>query len=147
MTAGTTHKLGPKARARTNKTKVIPFRGTAAEKAELEELAAADGMTLSDYIRTALRLKAVRRRRRPQAVELLEAARAVTGIGRNLNQLTKNAHERREYPPQEIIDGWSEQLEDLRPQLEMLQAYALGEELPETTSSEGEISGTGRVAD
>lgn len=145
--ANTRHNLGPKERARSNKTKVIPFRGTSAEKAKLEELAAADGMTLSDYIRTALRLKSVRRRKRPQQVELLEAARAVTGIGRNLNQLTKNAHERREYPPQEIIDGWSEQLEDLRPQLEMLQAYALGEDLSEMASSDGQISDTGRVAD
>ena len=84
-------------RANNNKAVVVPFRATAIEKSNLEMLASADGRTLSDYIRKALKLKATRKRRASEQdaasmVEFEKLRRDHAGLSRNINQIAMIAN-------------------------------------------------------
>jgi hypothetical protein len=83
-------------RANNNKSVVVPFRLTAAEKSDLETLAKADGYTPSDYIRKALKFKALRKRNNPAhaaaLVEFEKLRRDHAGLSRNINQLAMIAN-------------------------------------------------------
>jgi hypothetical protein len=72
------------------KTRVIPFRATDEERAELKSLAQGEGLTLGSYIRSSLLAKVkTQSRRRPRADEAAIAKLYATlnRIGNNLNQI------------------------------------------------------------
>lgn len=74
-----------------NKSVVVPFRVTSAERDDLEARAKAEGWTLSDYIRRALRMRALRKKKSPAlAVHMAEVEKIRTdhaGLVRNVNHL------------------------------------------------------------
>jgi uncharacterized protein (DUF1778 family) len=85
------HKPGRRSGSETRrKTKVVNFRATEEERAALDSLAQADGLTLGSYIRASL-LPKVRTlsRRRPRADEAAIATLYATlnRIGNNINQI------------------------------------------------------------
>jgi hypothetical protein len=85
------HKPGRRSGSETRrKTKVVNFRATEEERAALENLAQAEGLTFGSYIRTCL-LKDVKThsRRRPRADEAAIAKLYATlnRIGNNINQI------------------------------------------------------------
>ena len=81
-----------------NKNVVVPFRVTSAERSDLQSRAKAEGWTLSDYIRKALRLRALQKKKSPAlAVHMSEVEkirRDHAGVARNINQLVKLLHSR-----------------------------------------------------
>lgn len=106
---------------------VVPFRLDPDELERLDSLAKEAGRTRSDFLREAIRVKVQRRRKMPDRAALLDASQAVKGIGRNLNQLTKAAHETRRYPDATWLAAFAEEFERIRPYIETLENIALGD--------------------
>lgn len=115
------------ARTKNKTTTVVPFRLDPDELEELDARAAEAGRTRSDFLREAIRAKVQRRRRLPSRAALLDASQAVKGIGRNLNQLTKAAHETRRYPDPDWLAQFTAEFERIRPYVTMLEQIAMGE--------------------
>ena len=77
------------------KGRVVPFRVSPAEYAELEQLADRSGLTLGSYIRSRCLEKPTTRARRKPAIEQVTVSHLIGELGRvknNLNQLAKKAN-------------------------------------------------------
>ena len=77
------------------KGRVVPFRVSPEEYAELEQLSDRAGLTLGSYIRSRCLEKPTTRARRKPAIEHVTVSKLIGELGRvknNLNQLAKKAN-------------------------------------------------------
>jgi len=77
------------------KGRVVPFRVSPDEYAELEQLADRAGLTLGSYIRSRCLEKPTTRARRKPAIEHVTVSQLIGELGRvknNLNQLARKAN-------------------------------------------------------
>lgn len=72
-------------------TEIIPFRLSKPERAQLNELAAREGLTVADLVRVHLLKARARSRRRatPEQLILIEHLNELGKVGSNLNQIAR----------------------------------------------------------
>ncbi len=99
----------PKKTAASTRPHVVAFRLNDAEKARLQDEAAAAGMALNDAARAkvtgataSVRFSAKRRQAPAENPALFELRQQLTRVGVNLNQIARRLHMTGEHEPQEL---------------------------------------------